>query len=466
VFSSLACAMAAMAARSEEEKIAVSILGGTGLVGRALAGHLLDHPLFKLGMVVGSSSTAGKPFKDVWTAKELSLAKHYGEALWTAAPFPDGLTDVVIVAADDLVAASTEKHIVVSAIAPRLGHIEDSLQAAGFRVFSISPHARTLKANPLVVPEANAAMMLQTLAARPAGAPFPLVKSPNCVTCGISIVLKAIDDSFGLDSVAVTTFQALSGRGDAKYEPSLVVGNVYPLTGTTEKTDDYQRAELQRIFPKMRRCSVSAHRVPVQLGHFVDLKLNTRTRPADSESVYTALESFAPLAAYDLPSRPRQTIVVSREPGRPRPRDDVWYENGMAVAAGNIRTPRDGFFDITLSVALNNVTRGAYGAALINAELYELYFAAELAVMDKGEAAVEAAGEAEAGPPRRLSDAVLRCQACSCRVLPEVGWCSNCGSDEVVKVEPDFRCCQCGSGVEPESQFCAACGTDDVFCYN
>ena len=45
----------------------------------------------------------------------------------------------------------------------------------------------------------------------------------------------------------------------------------------------------------------------------------------------------------------------------------------MAVAAGNVRTPRDGFFDITLSVALNNVTRGAYGAALINAELYVLF---------------------------------------------------------------------------------------------
>ena len=133
-------------------------------------------------------------------------------------------------------------------------------------VFSISPHARTIAANPLVVPEANAAVLLSTLAARAAGDPFPLVKSPNCVTCGISVVLKAIDDAFGLDSVAVTTFQALSGRGDAKYEPHLVVGNVYPLTGTAEKTDDYQRAELQRIFPTLRRCTVAAHRVPVQVG--------------------------------------------------------------------------------------------------------------------------------------------------------------------------------------------------------
>jgi aspartate-semialdehyde dehydrogenase len=139
----------------------------------------------------------------------------------------------------------------------------------------------------------------------------------------------------------------------------LVVANVYPLTGTTEKTDEYQRAELHRIFPKLQRCSVAAHRVPVQLGHFVDLKINTRTRPADAEAVNAVMEAFNPLAKFDLPSRPRQTIVVCREPGRPRPKDDCWHENGMAVAAGNVRTPRDGFFDITMSMVVNNVTRGA-----------------------------------------------------------------------------------------------------------
>ena len=61
---------------------------------------------------------------------------------------------------------------------------------------------------------------------------LPMIKSPNCVTCGVSMVLKAIDDRYGVDGVSIATFQALSGRGDAKYDPSLVVGNVYPLTGT------------------------------------------------------------------------------------------------------------------------------------------------------------------------------------------------------------------------------------------
>merc|ERR1719375_950178 len=131
---------------------------------------------------------------------------------------------------------------------------------------------------------------------------LPLIKSPNCVTCGISVVLKAVDEAFGLEGVAVTTFQALSGRGDVKYDPALVVGNVYPLTGTEERTDEYQRSELMRIFPGLARCSVSAHRVPVQTGHFVDLKVQTQRRIPSAEAVKEVLREFNPLRSISLPS--------------------------------------------------------------------------------------------------------------------------------------------------------------------
>jgi aspartate-semialdehyde dehydrogenase len=188
----------------------------------------------------------------------------------------------------------------------------------------------------------------------------------------MSVVLKAVDEAFGLEGVAVTTFQALSGRGDAKYDPALVVGNVYPLTGTEERTDEYQRSELMRIFPGITRCSVSAHRVPVQTGHFVDVKLQTRKKIVSATAVKDVMRQFNPLSGLNLPSQPKMPIVVVDEPGRPRPLNDADYENGMAVAVGNIRTD-DGFFDLTFSVVLNNVARGAWGAALINAEFYHLH---------------------------------------------------------------------------------------------
>lgn len=363
----------------KDNRVPMGIIGGTGLVGRHLAAHLLTHPIFCLGPVVGSGATVGKMLRDVWEEKEAALAKNYGESIWEPAPFPNGLKDVVVQSQEEL--EKSECRYVVSCIAPRFGNIEDELQAKGFGVFSISPHARTRPENPLIVPEANHEAMICTLQSRellenlqsPRDA-LPLFKSPNCVTCGLSVALKAIDEAFGLEALAVTTFQALSGRGDAKYKPDLVKANVYPLTGTEERTDDYQRSELMRIFPGMSRCSVSAHRVPVQNGHFVDMKIQTRKPIPSADIVKDVLRRFNPLVkdGCHLPSQPAKPIVVVDQPGRPRPVQDKDWEQGMAVAVGNVRV-NDGFFDLTCSLVVNNVVRGAWGAALINAELYHLH---------------------------------------------------------------------------------------------
>ncbi|KAH8074409.1 aspartate-semialdehyde dehydrogenase [Aureococcus anophagefferens] len=290
----------------EGERIPVGILGGTGLVGRALAARLLSHPIFSLGPVLGSSATVGKSLADVWIQKEKALQDHYGAALWEAVPCPPGLREITVSSTEELMRSGVK--YVVSAIAPSPGHIEDALQAAGIAVFSISPHAR----------------------------------------------------------------QALSGRGDAKYDPGLVVGNVYPLAGTVEKTDEYQRKELLRIFPNIVRCAVSAHRVPVQTGHFVDVKCQTRKPVRSVDEVKAVLRAFAPLRGLGLPSMPNAPIVVVDEVGRPRPKQDGNYEGGMSVCVGNVHT-NDGFFDVTLSIVINNVVRGAWGAALINMELYDLH---------------------------------------------------------------------------------------------
>ena len=122
----------------------VAVVGGTGLVGRALAIRLLTHPTLRLGAVVGSDASAGRGLRAVWEAKEAELARHYGAHVWAPLSFPEALDGVVVQDAQALEAAGpTACPYVVSCIAPRLGHIEDALQAAGFVVFSISPHART-----------------------------------------------------------------------------------------------------------------------------------------------------------------------------------------------------------------------------------------------------------------------------------------------------------------------------------
>ena len=55
--------------------------------------------------------------------------------------------------------------------------------------------------------------------------------------------------------------------------------------------------------------------------------------------------------------------------GTPRPKDDCEFEGGMAISVGNIDAT-DECFDAKFCVVVNNVVRGAWGAALLNAEYW------------------------------------------------------------------------------------------------
>lgn len=418
--------------REHDTREPIAIVGGTGYVGRSVCLHLVNHPTFRLGAVVGSAATVGKPFSAVFEKKEEALVEHYGADLWKPQQFPQEFMSVRVSSVEEVLKRG-ECRVALSFIAPEHGEIEDALGAAGVKVFSISPHARFDPANPLSVPEANPETLRDAVAASFADKRSDarsLVKSPNCVTCGVAVALKALDDVKkwgGVRDVAITTFQSLSGRGDAKYPRELVMGNVYPLKGTVERTGEYQKGELKRLMPGVERVSVGAYRVPVQKGHLVDVRVRFKRNPdwdapplaraengaeEDEEKQRTdekmretrplarkptaleikeAFERFDPLRDAPLPSKPRRAIVVkpldvpsatSAGPafssaaaaapprlGTPRPKDDCEFENGMAICVGNIDV-EDDCFDVAFCVVVNNVARGAWGAAMLNAEYW------------------------------------------------------------------------------------------------
>ncbi|KAH8043699.1 aspartate-semialdehyde dehydrogenase [Aureococcus anophagefferens] len=149
--------------RREGERIPVGILGGTGLVGRALAARLLSHPIFSLGpcSVVGDRRQVAA---GVWIQKGKALQDHYGAALWEAVPCPPGLREITV---------------------PR---------------------------NPLIIPEANGDGCSAAIAA--AQRDDPAIRSSSRGRHLRRPSLKALDATYGVVGVSVTTFQALSGRGD------------------------------------------------------------------------------------------------------------------------------------------------------------------------------------------------------------------------------------------------------------
>ena len=326
----------------------VAIVGGTGLVGRAMAAYLIGHSTFKLGMIVGSENSVGRTFKEVWNEKETKLKEHYG-CIWKILEFPEDLKDVVIKDVDDL--RKSDIKFVVSCIAPSHGHIEDMLLSARKYVFSMSPYKRLDdNVSLLCIPEVNSEVLMKYN--------NHFIKSPNCCSCGSAITIKAIDNFYGVEEVTINTYQSLTGRGDSLYPIDYVCGNVYPIGQTKETTEQDIQREISYLFPGTK-VSVSAVRVYVQTGHYISIKLKLKNKPECYRDLIEVFDHFNPN------NYPYQPITIVHGPGRPRPSCDNNISDGMSVAVGGI-TLGDEVYDLTYSIVVNNVVRGAYGNILLN----------------------------------------------------------------------------------------------------
>ena len=169
--------------------------------------------------------STGMLYKDVWERKEAALVENYGSQLWTAMEFPAALNDLRVSSLEQLLAS--ECKMAVSCVAPEVGYVEDLLVSNGLKVFSISPYKRMDNLMVLEVnPEQLVANIVRQSEMEPAASrgtfrrsrvvfvwrqDFPLFKSPNCVSVGTSLALKALSDAFGIEEASVCTFQSLSG---------------------------------------------------------------------------------------------------------------------------------------------------------------------------------------------------------------------------------------------------------------
>ena len=81
-----------------------------------------------------------------------------------------------------------------------------------------------------------------------------------------------------------------------------------------------------------------------------------------------ALSGFTlPAISRDLPSAPKNPIILTEEPDRPQPRLDRAVGQGMSTIVGRLRP--DPLFDLKMVIFSHNTVRGAAGGAIYNAEL-------------------------------------------------------------------------------------------------
>ena len=207
-----------------------------------------------------------------------------------------------------------------------------------------------------------------------------IVTNANCSTTGIAIPFHALEKAFGpLETVMVTTMQAISGAGYPGVSSLDILDNVVPLIGGEEEKIEWELSKilgglsdnkdafaLRHDSAHPLAVSAACNRVPVVDGHLECASIRFSVRPPPSpEAIKEALRAFT-CEVQDLgcPSAPEQAVYVHDEPDRPQPRLDRYFQNGSGVNVGRIRPCP--VLDVKFVCLSNNVSIGAATSSIIN----------------------------------------------------------------------------------------------------
>lgn len=334
----------------------VAVIGATGVVGQRFLQRLEGHPWFRLGDVVASDASRGRPYAEA--------------ARWALdGEVPESARDLEVRGpGDDL-----DADLVFSALpSGSAGAVERALASRGHKVFTNAADLRMEDDVPIVVPEVNPGH-LALAAARAGERGGFIVANGNCTSVILSLALKPLQDGFGLAACHVVTFQALSGAGYPGVPGLDAVANVIPhIPGEEAKVEAEPRRILGalrdgRIEPASFPVSATCARVPVLEGHLEAVSIRLADEAGETDIV-DALRSFRGARGdLRLPSAPRTPVVYRAEADRPQPRLDWAVGDGMSVTVGRLR--RDPVLGWKFLVSGSNTIRGAAGGAILTAEL-------------------------------------------------------------------------------------------------
>lgn len=331
------------------------------MVGQRFIQMLHEHPWFEIAWLAASDRSAGKT---------------YGEACrWKLdTPLPAHIAAMTVQPnVPELAVGELPKIIFAALDADIARELEPKFAAAGCAVISNSSAFRMVSDVPLVVPEVNASHLplLETQIWRKESGGY-IVTNPNCSAIGLVLALKPLEERFGIESLFVSTMQAVSGAGYPGVPSLDILGNVVPfIKNEEEKLQEEVGKLLGRNagdYIELLDAKVSAHcnRVAVEDGHTecVSIKLKQR---ATREDLLAAWREFAPLAGEHLLTAPAQPVEFDAGIDRPQPRLDRMRGSGMTATVGRLR--ECSLLDWKFVVLSHNTIRGAAGAAVLNAEV-------------------------------------------------------------------------------------------------
>lgn len=334
----------------------VAVVGATGAVGRKLL-QVLDERRFPISELrpLASARSEGKPI--AFGGQELSCRALTEDALEEF--------DLVFMAAGGSVSREW---------APRFVD-------RGALVIDKTSYWRMDPQVPLVIPEVNPETVADALRRR------GIISSPNCSTMALVTALYPLHREATLEEVVVSTYQSVSGTGNAAVEelenqshallhrteppapevyPHQIAFNVLPHVETFEDGDDYSTEERKMMGETRKILGAAEHelritatcaRVPVMVGHSESVRIRTR----EPLSVQRARELL----------REAESVVLQDDPGADRYPTAVESAERDEVFVGRLRHDPGpgGERYLNLWVVGDNLRKGAATNAVQIAEL-------------------------------------------------------------------------------------------------
>ena len=332
------------------------------MVGQRFIQLLEKHPWFEVAWLAASERSAGKTYGEACRWKLDTPMPARIAAMTVMANTPDGTPE-----------GELPKIIFAALDADIARELEPKFAAAGCAVVSNSSAFRMTADVPLVVPEVNAdhLELIERQSWRKESGGY-IVTNPNCCAIGLVLALKPLEARFGIESLFVSTMQAVSGAGYPGVASLDILGNVVPYIKNEEEKLQEEVGKLLGRYTgakvEMLDAKVSAHcnRVAVEDGHTECVSIKLRTK-ATREEVLAAWSEFQPLRGNGLHTAPEQPVEFDASVDRPQPRLDKMRGNGMASTVGRLRECN--LLDWKFVVLSHNTIRGAAGAAILNAEV-------------------------------------------------------------------------------------------------
>ena len=354
------------------DKIPVTVLGATGMVGQNYLKLLNDHPWFEIVDVAASPNSAGKSYSEA-----------VADRWHMSTDIPSGVRDLKVRDVNDIEGVKGRVKCAFSAISmpdkPDVIELEFSYAAEGFAVVSNNSANRWTEDVPMLIPEINPdhtdVIALQQSNRSLPKTGFVAVK-PNCSIQSYLITLVALERAgYPVERIQVSTLQALSGAGYAGISSKEMIDNVIPfIPGEEEKTESEPLKILGEVTEKgisvTDRLNISATctRVPIVDGHMAIVHIGFKEKAPDLNTVKSVWRDFkADPSVSGLPSSPEKPIIYLEEVDRPQTKLDMNAGKGMSVTVG--RLAEDKFFDFRYVALSHNTIRGAAGGAILTAEL-------------------------------------------------------------------------------------------------